>query len=559
MASTFEFSEQTTARKKQKHKRSKHSSNVHDNDGNNLMSDNEPNAYGEAENCNTSDIHKHVHLKEKRKKSKRERKDPETSIGTVDNAVGDNDVDMAVASEISEQTTARKKHKHKKRKLSSNTHNNDGNIYNFMSDDEPTTHGEDENCIASDLHEHVQVKGKRKKAKRKKKDQELRSDAVDYEQERSSVSEIQHSPSAMDVELTGLQPSLVELNHEAPDGDLENLLAVSGKIITTSAFGRKVLNRRSTDHSTEAVLQRRQILVTPEIDAVIHPYNINSVNFEMKHVKILEENGIYVREGKWTKEEDDRLCKNLQEYLNVNTEYTKYEVLWAEDFTEKLQIQKVLRETRFFKMLAYRMNRMIYACYRRARLLNTDAGMKGEFSEEEIAELIRLIQLHGNKWKKIAEIMGRSPQNVIDKVKNLEGCVKGAWSETQSTLLRNSIESVVQQNNLDINDENLPWALIALRVPGRNGNQCRYHWLVHLRKTVMIQADNKWSFEQDQILLNSLREQNLENENEIDWKRIQNSLGGSYSLMFLKQKWNNHKKTIHGYKELSFTELLDVL
>ncbi|KAK3593282.1 hypothetical protein CHS0354_012378 [Potamilus streckersoni] len=506
MAAASKFSEQTKARKKRKHKKSTPSSNVHD-DGCNFMSDDEPNTHGENENCMTSNIHENVQLKEKRrKKTKRKKKDPEISI-----------VDY---------------------------------------DDEPNTHGEDENCITSDIHEYVQLKEKKKKTKRKKKDQELRSD-VDYEQERSSVSDIQQSSSAMEAEQTDLQSSEVEMNHEVFDDDLTNVL-VTGKIIT-SAFGRKVLNRRSTDLSAEAILQRRQILVTPEKDAIIHPYNINSVNFEMKHVKILEENGIFLRQGKWTKEEDDHLCKNLQEYLNANTQYTKHEVLCAEDFTEKTQIQKFLRQTGFYKKLAFRLNRMIYACYRRARLLNTDVGMKGEFSEDEISELIRLIQLHGNKWKKIAELLGRSPQNVIDKVKNLEGCVKGPWSEAETTLLQNSIESVVKQNHLDINDTNLPWALIALHVPSRNGNQCRYHWLVTQGKTVMTQESNKWSFEQDRVLLNSLREQNLENENEINWKLIQNSLEESFSIMFLKQKWNNHKKTIHGYKELSFNELLEIL
>ncbi len=114
------------------------------------------------------------------------------------------------------------------------------------------------------------------------------------------------------------------------------------------------------------------------------------------------------------------------------------------------------------------------------------------WTKEEDETLMKVVKKHnGKNWKLIAGyFVGRKPEQCLhrwQKVLNPE-LVKGLWTKEEDAALLNLVKELKPKR----------WSLIASRLEGRNGKQCRERWHNHLNPDIRRGPFTK---EEDEILI----------------------------------------------------------
>ena len=114
------------------------------------------------------------------------------------------------------------------------------------------------------------------------------------------------------------------------------------------------------------------------------------------------------------------------------------------------------------------------------------------WTKEEDAKLKKIVKKYnGKNWKLIAgHFEGRKPEQCLhrwQKVLNPE-LVKGLWTKEEDDSLMELVKELKPKR----------WSLIASRLEGRNGKQCRERWHNHLNPDI---RRGPFSKEEDQILI----------------------------------------------------------
>ena len=144
-------------------------------------------------------------------------------------------------------------------------------------------------------------------------------------------------------------------------------------------------------------------------------------------------------------------------------------------------------------------HRTVLSVYRRA-LRQFSGHATGEWTEEEMASLARLVELHGHKWKTIQDKLGRSAQRCRSKFYDMnDEFERGKWSEHKLKLLLKSVREVldVPRDDMDVREINqwtlqtnskIPWTIISFRVL-RKGSDCYFKWRQMTRRSNQMAAN----------------------------------------------------------------------
>lgn len=144
-------------------------------------------------------------------------------------------------------------------------------------------------------------------------------------------------------------------------------------------------------------------------------------------------------------------------------------------------------------------HRTVLSVYRRA-LRMFSGHTTGSWTENEIASLSRLVELHGHKWKTIQNKLGRSAHNCRSKFLELnDEFEKGKWSAQRLELLLKSVREVldVPRDDMDVREINewtletnakIPWTIVSFRVM-RGRSDCYYKWRQMTRRSNKIAAN----------------------------------------------------------------------
>ena len=180
--------------------------------------------------------------------------------------------------------------------------------------------------------------------------------------------------------------------------------------------------------------------------------------------------------GKWTEEEDDLLRKAVADFGGKS-----------------------------WKKIAMRLTgRTDVQCLHRWQKVLKPGLIKGPWTPEEDAKVIRLVQLHGNKkWSFIArQLKGRLGKQCRERWYNhLNPDInKGEWSEDEDRVL---MEAHAELGNR--------WAEIAKRLPGRTDNAIKNRWNSTLKRTM-----NRDGSPSSKRKRKSLSSEDLKEEKKID-------------------------------------------
>ncbi|KRX03138.1 Homeodomain protein [Pseudocohnilembus persalinus] len=241
-------------------------------------------------------------------------------------------------------------------------------------------------------------------------------------------------------------------------------------------------------------------------------------------------------------------------------------------------------------------DRSVQSCHNVIRRQYNQNNYKGKWSEEEVEELIDLVELHGRKWEKIGELIGRTAGNCRDKYKSIGDrnhqnreklwtfeeiikVMKYIEKQLKSKFIdREKLEEFCQQNvhmlfekidnqklNINVNRsknsqpdpylealsnminynvvkklnfEQIKWTKISDKLKTKSVDDIRNKWNNQLQ--VCILKDLGFQDKDDQLLIEGIKDQYVDFEKEIDWTLIENGKTPEQN----KQRWIVLKKSI---------------
>ncbi|XP_065916247.1 cyclin-D-binding Myb-like transcription factor 1 isoform X2 [Dysidea avara] len=255
--------------------------------------------------------------------------------------------------------------------------------------------------------------------------------------------------------------------------------------------------------------------------------------YEHLHRSMKEFGGEW-KSGRWTKAEKELLLSNISRYCKEND---------ISNVTEFIQEEQCKEKSDFYASAAWGIKRPLFLIYRQIWRLFPPAAKGGKFTEEEVKQLKKLHEQHGNQWVDIGHQMDRTNQSVRDKVRILGFESAGAWSNEELELL----VSAVKECKGGIN-----WEIVARKVKTRNAKHCYKKWL-HCMCWKELDARVNWSKQDDIRLVRELSQSSATDEEEVNWKKMAESdWPSARSASYLRCRWAALRRQVANYELHSF-------
>ncbi|KAK3514872.1 hypothetical protein QTP70_033803 [Hemibagrus guttatus] len=223
--------------------------------------------------------------------------------------------------------------------------------------------------------------------------------------------------------------------------------------------------------------------------------------------------------------------------------------------------------------LAEGIPRSCYYVYARGRRMFDEQNHQGEFSKAELHMLSKLHTLHGNNWKKISELTGRSAfslQKRYTQIANKEG----PWSKKEvQRLLRAVRDYIVSQIPGAANSngpvrvmketlyKRLPLQKIAKKVKTRSWSQCREKWMGILAVKMSFGAvcTEKKSLDIQVKLIKGMYEMDVDDAAHVNWEDL-TALIGDVPPAYVQRKWHKLKVChVPEWQRKCFGDIVDFL
>ncbi|XP_078281962.1 uncharacterized protein LOC144608243 [Rhinoraja longicauda] len=272
--------------------------------------------------------------------------------------------------------------------------------------------------------------------------------------------------------------------------------------------------------------------------------------YDLPRLKKFKEEGVPIRQGRFRKEENEQLQKNLNELMELTGIENEWEFFNVpESFDEMIRIKRLKQNNLFCIKLAEGIPRPWKSVYQRAKKVYDPNRYKGKYTEEELKKLNKLHKVYGNRWIKIAKLMDRTDTSVICRARLFKKSLNlGAWSKeevrTFMKIMENIMKERIKESHHDrtITDsdtkapnsifreslyKNLPWRAIADQMKHRNWLQCRQKWM-NILTTKMSGGSiemKKNNYQYNINLIERLYQSGVDDIGEVDWEELCSAVG----------------------------------
>ncbi|CAJ1069345.1 transcription termination factor 1-like [Xyrichtys novacula] len=422
--------------------------------------------------------------------------------------------------------------------------------------------------------EEDQVTEKRKKKNKKKKKQS--EEESDFNEviiaTKSTVTKInQHDKDI--TETKSLSEKGTQMDRQFKMEEDESEVEIMLKEGQTAE--KEKTKRRKTDsggRSYSSLLAELEEYI-PNVGKRLEPCIKEMIRYDLPRYRKFKEEGVSVRWGRFSNEENQQLRKNLEDFLALIGINMVPKVLFPHRYkNEEMEIRKLKAQHCFMEKLAVGIPRPSRQIIQRAKRMCDEENHMGQFSEEELKTLIKLQKRHGNNWRAISEKMGRS-SFALEKRFACLAEKHGSWSQKEESRLKKALkphlEALMRQNPTGSGlsrkqlCNNLPWVEISHMVKTRNWIQCRLKWFCLLKTKLGSGAgifSRKVEGRQAKIqLINTLFNMGVDDIADIDWDEVANTVGKVTPICVQKTYRRLKVSKVPNWNSLSFGEIIDFL
>ncbi|XP_039767711.1 transcription termination factor 1 isoform X2 [Ornithorhynchus anatinus] len=264
--------------------------------------------------------------------------------------------------------------------------------------------------------------------------------------------------------------------------------------------------------------------------------------------------GIPIKFGKFSARENQRLRKNVENFLAMTGIENADKLLHTDRYPEeKTAITNLKRKHLLRWHISEGIARPWKLVYYRAKKMFDVHNYKGRYSKEDTQMLRKYQSMHGNDWKKIGDLVSRSRLSVALKFSQLNNTVnRGPWSKEETRKLIQAVEEIILKklspadlNEMDakLQDEKptdrlsivrkklykgISWVEVEAKVGTRNWMQCKSKWPEILTKRmnngVMVYRGIN-ALRAKINLIDRLYEMNVDDANNINWEELTDTIG----------------------------------
>ena len=190
---------------------------------------------------------------------------------------------------------------------------------------------------------------------------------------------------------------------------------------------------------------------------------------------------------------------------------------------------------------------------------------KGKWSEEEKEQLADLVELKGEKWTEIGEILERAGASCRDKWRSMrDKYQRGDWTPEELSQLKQLVNEQLAargaapgrgpgegNEHLPVRD-NINWKAISLKLKTRSENTCCQKWYLIAPDSV---AAGEWGAGDDTTMVAALRRARAASEADVDWA----GLVRGRTLSQIKRRFKDLRQAIPKNHKLTFAEVVQKL
>lgn len=203
------------------------------------------------------------------------------------------------------------------------------------------------------------------------------------------------------------------------------------------------------------------------------------------------------------------------------------------------------------------------AIYHRAHILFEQSEHR-QWTPEEIKFLKESYKKHGNKWKMIAEELGKHRFHVKDtwrRIVKLENLKIGKWSQDEYQNLYDMVNLDLQmkitgqekKSKHGMLRDNIPWTSISEKLTTRSDSTCCRKWYEQLTSSLV--AEKKWSDADDYWLVGKLYEIDAACVEDVEWDELLEHRSGE----ICRKRWDQMVVCIGNHKSKTFGEQVEIL
>ncbi|XP_051127488.1 RNA polymerase I termination factor isoform X2 [Andrographis paniculata] len=201
------------------------------------------------------------------------------------------------------------------------------------------------------------------------------------------------------------------------------------------------------------------------------------------------------------------------------------------------------------------------AVYYRAQILFRRSENR-KWTQEEYDEILKYQKKHGNRWKEIAEELGKHRFHVKDTWRRIKlaNQNKGHWTQGEYQKLFDLVNLDLQLKVFDEKKskygmlrDNIPWTAISDKLTTRSQANCCLKWYNQLSSPMV--SEGLWADVDDYRLLDALYSYDATCMEDVDWDNILDNRSGDVC----RKRWNQMVLHIGQHGSKSFSEQVEVL